>query len=82
MSQFNLALPTPEGPQIDMADRVRPKLDAVLDGLRAHGGAEWSARELRRYRLIVPQMCRWLPEVEADATLRTFRRLAPDTVGS
>lgn len=79
MSQFDLALPPAPKSQIDMAERVRPKLDGILDALGRHGGAEWTERELRRYRLMVPQMCRWLPEAEAERILAVFGRQFPNT---
>jgi hypothetical protein len=57
------------------ADTVRPKLEAVLRQLRDGGASEWSEAEQRRWQVIFPQMCDWLPEDEREIKRAEFRRL-------
>jgi hypothetical protein len=57
------------------ADTVRPKLDAVLDQIRTGQSANWSEAERRRWRVVFPQMCEWLPEGERELKRAEFRQL-------
>lgn len=57
------------------ADSVRPRLEAVLRQLRDGSSAKWSASELRRWSVVFPQMCEWLPEDERLVMRGEFQRL-------
>jgi hypothetical protein len=54
---------------------VRARLDSILDPLRRASTLPWSARELAKFRVIVPQMANWLPPDERDAVRREFTSL-------
>ncbi len=76
MSQFEMfAPPAPRKPEMPTAESVRPKLDSVLKQLREGRGSEWSEAEQRRWRVIFPQMCEWLPEGERELKRAEFRPL-------
>lgn len=64
------------------ADTVRPKLDSVLQQLRLGQASEWSEAEQRRWHVIFPQMCEWLPEDERELKRAEFRRLTDPGLGS
>jgi hypothetical protein len=57
------------------AETVRPRLDAVLDQIRSGRASKWSEAEHRRWRVVFPQMCEWLPEDERELKRAEFRRL-------
>lgn len=57
------------------AETIRPRLDAVLDQLRDGRVADWTEAEQRRWRVVFPQMCEWLPEAEREPKRAEFRRL-------
>jgi hypothetical protein len=76
MSQLEMLMPAPVREQkMPSADTVRSKLDAVLDQLRNGQALEWSEAERRRWRVIFPQMCDWLPEGERELKKAEFQRL-------
>jgi hypothetical protein len=77
MSQLEMfAPPAPRAAKMPTADTVRPKLDAVLDELRSGKASAWSEAERRRWRVIFPQMCEWLPEGEREEKKAEFQRLS------
>jgi hypothetical protein len=84
MSQFELFVPAvPRKPEMPTADTVRPKLELVLQQLREGHASRWSEAEQRRWHVIFPQMCEWLPECERELKRAEFRRLIdPDSVSS
>jgi hypothetical protein len=51
------------------------ELDGVLRQIRDGRASEWSGAERRRWRVIFPQMCEWLPEDERELKRTEFRRL-------
>lgn len=62
------------------ADRVRCKLDTVLEEAR-NGAIPQSQRRL--IETVVPQMVRWLPEDEAERVKQAFgRRCRPSLITS
>ena len=77
MSQLEMfsAAPAPLRSTVPTAESVRPRLEAVLDQLRAGRVADWSEAEYRRWCVVFPQMCAWLPEDEAQAKRAAFREL-------
>lgn len=72
--QFGLGLADtrPDPTSID-PDAVRTELEAVLEFARAaDAGSSWDRRTREYYRLVVPQMARWLPAAEADQVISRF----------
>ena len=69
------APPAAKRPEMPTADSVRPRLHAVLRQLRDGTAAGWSDAERRRWFVVFPQMCAWLPEDERDAARQEFGRL-------
>jgi len=55
-------------------ESVRNRLDAILRSLRTGAGTR-SAREIARWRLIIPQMADWLPPEAGDAVRAEFEAL-------
>jgi hypothetical protein len=54
---------------------VRARLENVLAVLRSARTPPWSAKELARWKLLVPQMADWLPPAEGDAVRVEFAEL-------
>ena len=76
MSQLEMFSPlTRKKVQMPTADTVRPKLEAVLRQLEEGLASEWSPAERRRWSVVFPQMCEWLPEDERELKRAEFRRL-------
>jgi len=78
MTQLDLfaASPTPSaGPTVPTMAFVRARLNAILNPLRAASTPIWSARELAKFKVIVPQMAGWLPPEERDAVRQEFAGL-------
>ena len=77
MSQLEMfAPPAQKRPEMPTADSVRPRLNAVLRQLRDGTASGWSDAERRRWRVVFPQMCEWLPEDEREQKRTEFRTLA------
>ena len=57
------------------ADTVRPRLESVLQDIREGRASNWSLAEQRRWEVVFPQMCEWLPEGEREQKRAEFRRL-------
>ncbi|MEO0418854.1 MAG: hypothetical protein AAF249_08315 [Pseudomonadota bacterium] len=47
-------------------DRVRQRLNAVLDRARAAPKEPWPEKKQRVWTIIFPNMAKWLPEEEAE----------------
>jgi hypothetical protein len=62
--------------EMPTADSVRPRLDAILQQLRDGSALQWSKAEHRRWLVVFPQMCEWLPEAERELTRAEFLRLS------
>lgn len=62
--------------EMPTAETVRPRLAAVLRQLTDGSAARWSESEKRRWRVVFPQMCEWLPEDERTTLRAEFERLA------
>ena len=76
MSQLELfEAPAPRKAIMPTAETVRPRLDAVLEQIRDGRAAKWPEAELRRWRVVFPQMCDWLPEEERELKRAEFRQL-------
>ena len=71
------APPAPKQPAMPTADSVRPRLEAVLRQLRDGTASGWSNAERRRWRIVFPQMCAWLPDDEREAKRSEFIGLWP-----
>lgn len=64
-------------PRISSAPKpgeVRARLESILATLRGPG--KIGPNELRRLKVVVPQMALWLPDDERGAVLAEFERLA------
>ena len=72
MNQLSLAMEAPQRPKTPVDERIRARLDAMLDSLRGVDVLPWTQDELARWRLLVPQMTRSLPEAEAKARQEAF----------
>lgn len=62
--------------EMPTAETVRPRLVAVLRQLTDGSAARWSESEKRRWIVVFPQMCEWLPEDERTTMRAEFERLA------
>ena len=47
-------------------DRIRSRLNAVLEVARAAPARPWSAKEQRMWQTVFPNMSKWLPDDERD----------------
>lgn len=76
MSQLEMfAPPTRKQTDLPTAESVRPRLEAVLQQLRDGSASLWSEAERRRWSVVFPQMCEWLPESERESKRAAFARL-------
>lgn len=64
--------------EMPTADTVRPRLEAVLRQLADGSAARWSDGEKRRWLVVFPQMCEWLPENDRAKLLCEFKRLTTE----
>ena len=55
----------------DLED-IRQRLNALLNTLRTSETMPLSERDIRTWQAIVPNMTKWLPEVEANAIRESF----------
>lgn len=62
--------------EMPTAETVRPRLVAVLRQLTDGSAVQWSEAERRRWIVVFPQMCEWLPEDERTTMRAQFERLA------
>lgn len=69
------APPVPKRPEMPTAESVRPRLEAVLRQLRDGSASQWPESERRRWSVVFPQMCEWLPEAEREAKRKEFSAL-------
>lgn len=72
MTQLSLAVEAPQTPKAPLNERIRARLDAMLDQLRGVDVLPWTEDDLARWRLLVPQMTAGLPEAEARARRAAF----------
>ncbi len=63
--------PAPFVVRID-PEKVRAKLQRVLDELCAASTMPFNARDLLYWRTVVPQMSNWLPAAEAAQVRKSF----------
>ena len=76
MSQLEMfAPPAQRQPEMPTAASVRPRLEAVLRQLRDGSASAWSQAERRRWAVIFPQMCAWLPDGERETKRAEFASL-------
>ncbi len=54
------------------AEDVQPDLTSVLDRLRGAEAMPLSAKELKYWRVVFPQMCNWLPPEERASMCAAF----------
>jgi hypothetical protein len=79
MNQLEMFAPlAPKQPTMPTAETVRPRLLAVLRELKDGSARSWSVAQRRRWAVVFPQMCEWLPEVERAELRGEFQRLAAD----
>ncbi len=74
MEQLSFPMEAPLQPKAPVEVRVRAKLANMLAELRQAHAMPWAAAELERWRVIAPQMCRRLPEAEAQEVMRELER--------
>jgi hypothetical protein len=70
MAQFELFNTAPPVSAAPSADEVRARLEAIFATLRS--GDKVAEGEIRRLKVVVPQMARWLPSEEAEAMRAQF----------
>jgi hypothetical protein len=76
MSQLELfAEPHVAISTVPTVEAIRARLHGILGTLRSATEAPWSAKEMARWRLMVPQMADWLPIEERDAVRTEFANL-------
>ena len=68
---FGLEAPAPAAWRPD-PDKVRARLERILGQARAANTLPWEASQVSLYRIIVPDMTRWLPDDEAAAWRAEF----------
>lgn len=70
------SLETPKPAAVVSADpaKVRVKLHAVLEQARAADTVPWDEHDTRYWRLVFPQMSRWLPEAERAELVEAFEK--------
>lgn len=64
-----------EAPQPDIApdpERVRRRLNAILDRARAAPHRPWPEKKQRVWAIVFPNMAKWLPEDEAEQLCFAF----------
>lgn len=77
MAQLEMFNEAPAVSVAPSAEQVRARLDAIFATLRSADKPGWS--EVRRLKLVVPQMTQWLPEAERASAIAAFEGLlAPD----
>lgn len=60
-------IPQPRQPDIaPNPERVRQKLNALLDTARSASTMPWDSRKADMWQIVFPQMANWLPGDEAD----------------
>lgn len=55
-------------------EKVRARLQALLDKARAAATMPWPEREARMWQIVFPNMANWLPEEEAAQLRFQFAR--------
>lgn len=70
MAQLEMFNPVPAVSAAPSAEQVRARLEAIFATLRAGGNLTWS--EIRRLKVVVPQMAQWLPADEGEAVRSEF----------
>lgn len=55
-------------------DRVRRRLNGLLDKARDAESMPWSDRDAGMWEIVFPQMARWLPDEEADQLCFAFAK--------
>ena len=51
---------------------IRAEVRAVIDEARAAQFLPWDLKELRYHQTVLPQMCNWLPDDEAERLRAEF----------
>ena len=52
--------------------KIRAEVCAVIDQARAADSMPWDVKELRFHQTVLPQMCNWLPNDEAERLRAEF----------
>ena len=55
-------------------DKIRLRLDALLEKARSSETMPWSERDQRMWQTVFPQMTKWLPEEEAAQYVFQFEQ--------
>ena len=55
-------------------ERIRQRLQAVLDRARAAPDQPWPEKKQRVWQIVFPNMAKWLPDDEADQLCFEFAR--------
>ena len=72
MTQLSLAVNAPQAARTPLDERIRARLDAMLDQLAGVDVLPWTADELARWRLLVPQMTNGLSAADAGRYRAAF----------
>ena len=73
MAQLEMFNEAPAVSAAPSADQVRARLEAIFATLRGTDKLGWS--EVRRLKVVVPQMAQWLPANERTEVLAQFEAL-------
>lgn len=73
MAQLEMFNPVPPVSTAPSVEQVRARLEAIFATLRCGDKPSWN--EIRRLKLVIPQMAQWLPEAERTQAIGEFERL-------
>jgi hypothetical protein len=73
MAQLEMFNEAPAVSAAPSAEQVRARLEAVFATLRCGDKPSWN--EIRRLKLMIPQMAQWLPEAERAHAIGEFEHL-------
>lgn len=64
----------PQPSMLPDPDEVRQRLRSILAKARAAERMPWSERDVRMWRIVFPNMSKWLPEEEAEQLCFAFEQ--------
>ena len=73
MAQLEMFNDAPAVSAAPSAEQLRARIEAIFATLRCGDKSSWN--EIRRLRLVIPQMAQWLPEDERARAIEEFQGL-------